>query len=401
MESTNADLLVLGLGGTVDYEISWDNRIVEELVDLYKIGLQDLTKSEAISSERELVCTVLSYMANSSGGETQVTDPRVVKEFGDRFEKRITLGGTGVRAALAMQGFGVAATQHLVSIDENVRRLLPANSKYICSADSDSFDPHLIIQFNEASAVKVQDTIIRATKADRIILTCDPPNELLLISKELPAALMKARLFLISGFNSIHDEEVLAQRLEQVKKDAEVIQEGGLIFFEDAGYHRPEFRNIVMKSVSQYCSFFSLNEEELQNYLGRKVDFLSVDSVVKALTEITTFIPVPILIIHTKAWSAILGSGFMKYQECVESGMIMATTRYIYGDSFSIENFESTKKLPRNTDSSTLAKAINRGLGNSGVFIPAYEVNCLTPTTIGLGDSFVGGFLLELSRNIL
>ena len=61
MESTNADLLVLGLGGTVDYEISWDNRIVEELVDLYKIGLQDLTKSEAISSERELVCTVLSY----------------------------------------------------------------------------------------------------------------------------------------------------------------------------------------------------------------------------------------------------------------------------------------------------------------------------------------------------
>lgn len=75
MESTNADLFVLGLGGTVDYEISWDNCIVEELVDLYKIGLQDLTKSEAISSERELVCTVLSYMANSSGGETQVTDP--------------------------------------------------------------------------------------------------------------------------------------------------------------------------------------------------------------------------------------------------------------------------------------------------------------------------------------
>jgi ADP-dependent phosphofructokinase/glucokinase len=401
MESTNADLLVLGLGGTVDYEISWDNRIVEELVDFYKIGIQDLTKSEAISSERELVCTVLSYLANSSGGETQVTDPRVVKEFSDRFKKRITLGGTGVRAALAMQGFGVAATQHLVSIDENVRRLLPANSKYICSAATDSFDPHLIIQFNELSAVKVQETIIRAIKADRIILTCDPPNELLLISKELPAALAKARLFLISGFNSIHDEEVLAQRLAQVKKDAEGMQEGGLIFFEDAGYHRPEFRNIVMKSVSQYCSFFSLNEEELQNYLGRKVDFLSVDSVVKALTEITTLIPVPILIIHTKSWSAIVGSEFMKYRECVVSGMIMATTRYIYGDAFSIEDFESTKTLPRNADSLTLAKAVNRELGNSGVFIPAYEVNCLTPTTIGLGDSFVGGFLLELSHDFL
>jgi ADP-dependent phosphofructokinase/glucokinase len=186
-----------------------------------------------------------------------------------------------------------------------------------------------------------------------------------------------------------------------VKKDAEEMQEGGLIFFEDAGYHRPGFRNIVMKSVSQYCSFFSLNEEELQNYLGRKIDFLSVGSVVKALTEITTLIPVPILIIHTKAWSAILGSDFMKYQECVVSGMIMATTRYIYGDAFSIENFESTKMLPRNTVSSTLAKVINRELGNSGVFIPAYEANCLTPTTIGLGDSFVGGFLLELSRDIL
>ena len=401
MDSTNADLLVLGLGGTVDYEISWDNRIVEELVVFYKIGLADLTKSEAISSERELVCTVLSYLANSSGGETQVTDAQVVKEFSDRFEKRITLGGTGVRAALAMQVFGVAATQHLVSIDENVRRLLPTHSKYICSAETDSFDPHLIIQFNEASAVKVQDRVIRPTKADRIILTCDPPNELLLISKQLPAALKKARLFLISGFNSIHDEEVLTQRLAQVKKDAQQMQEGGLILFEDAGYHRPEFRTIVMKSVSQYCSLFSLNEEELQNYLGRKIDFLSVDSVLKALAEISKLIPVPILIIHTKAWSAILGSEFSKYQECVVSGMVMATTRYIHGDAFSIENFESTRTLQRNVESLILAKAINRELADSGVFIPAYEVNSLTPTTIGLGDSFVGGFLLELSRNIL
>ena len=79
----------------------------------------------------------------------------------------------------------------------------------------------------------------------------------------------------------------------------------------------------------------------------------------------------------------------------------MATTRYIHGDAFSIENFESTRTLQRNVESLILAKAINRELADSGVFIPAYEVNSLTPTTIGLGDSFVGGFLLELSRNIL
>lgn len=400
MQSSNADLLVLGLGGTVDYEISWSNQIFEELVDFYKIVIEDLTKSKIIRSEKELVCTVLTHLSNSSGGETQVVDSQIVKAFSERFAKRITLGGTGVRAALAMQEFGVAATLHLVSIDNNVRKLLPKNSKYICSATADSFDPHLIIQFNQTSAVKVGNRIIRPRKADRIILTCDLPNEILLISNELPRVLRNALIFLISGFNCIHDEKILAHRLNQVKKDAQEMCEGGLIFFEDAGYHRPEFREVVMNSVSEYSSFFSMNEEELQNYLKRDVDFLNADSVIKALQDVSHLIPSPTLIIHTKAWSAILGSQFKKYEKCVISGMVMATTRYVYGDGFTAQNFEATRTLPRNSVSLSLVEKINKEIGIAGTFIPAFEVNCATPTTIGLGDSFVGGFLLELSRNI-
>jgi ADP-dependent phosphofructokinase/glucokinase len=186
-----------------------------------------------------------------------------------------------------------------------------------------------------------------------------------------------------------------------VKKDSKELHSDSLIFFEDAGYHRPEFREIVMKSVSGYSSFFSLNEEELQNYLGRGADLLNAENVIKAFEDIAILIPSPILIIHTKVWSVILGTEYLKYKDCVNSGIIMATTRYIYGDNFTKENFEATKLLPRNPTSSILAGQINNKISNFGLIIPAFEVSCTTPTTIGLGDSFVGGFLLELSKNIL
>ncbi len=400
METSNAELLVLGLGGTVDYEISWNNDVFQELVDSYSIKIHDVVKSEVIRSERELVCTVLACLLHSTGGETQVESSEIVKSFSARFEKEITLGGTGVRAAIAMRKFGITTTQHLVSIDDNVRRLLPEGSKYVCSADTDSFDPHLIIQFNPSAAVNVGEKLIQPSKADRIILTCDPPNEILLISPELKDILPNAHVFLISGFNSIHEREILESRLEQVKTASTHLSDKGLIFFEDAGYHRPEFREIVMKNISQYCHFFSMNEEELQNYLDRKVDFTNAQIVVEALEAIRSVVKVPNLIIHTKAWSVMLGANSKDYEATLFSGMAMATTRYVYGDAFTVENFASTKALPRNIGALSIASVVNDRLGQTGLLVPAFEVECASPTTIGLGDSFVGGFLLELSTKL-
>ena len=62
---------------------------------------------------------------------------------------KITLGGTSVRAAIAMRKLGYTSALHLVTINEHVRRLIPQDSPYVCSNTIDSSYPHLIVQFDK------------------------------------------------------------------------------------------------------------------------------------------------------------------------------------------------------------------------------------------------------------
>ena len=140
--------LVLGLGGNVDYEIVWDAAVLEDLVRRY-----DGTGRRADHVGRRGVrarprAVGAGVRARRRGGRAvRRTPPRSLDAFADRFERRTTLGGTSVRAALAMERLGVPSTVHLVSVDDDVRRLLPGGISYVCSAERDSTDPHLIVQF--------------------------------------------------------------------------------------------------------------------------------------------------------------------------------------------------------------------------------------------------------------
>ncbi len=119
---------------------------------------------------------------DGAGGERFVASPAIVEAFAAHFPRRITLGGTCVRAALAMDRLGLRSTVHLVSIDDHVRRLLPDTVGYLCSAADDSTEPHLIIQFGAGAGVRVGDTELRSPHPNRVILVNDLPNELLALT---------------------------------------------------------------------------------------------------------------------------------------------------------------------------------------------------------------------------
>ena len=150
MSTIPPEKIVLGLGGTVDYEIVLDSAVINKVIADYKITDVEISNSVHILTERDLVLNLLAFMKAGSGGERFVSDSQFIESFAHRFDIKITLGGTCVRAAMAMDVFGIASTLHLVSISDDVRRLLPKSSKYICSSDVDTFDPHLIVQFAEA-----------------------------------------------------------------------------------------------------------------------------------------------------------------------------------------------------------------------------------------------------------
>lgn len=391
--------LVLGLGGTVDYEIAWDSQVFEDLVARYEIRDSELNVWSPVRSERDLVITVLGFMKDGAGGERFVATSELIEAFAARFDKRITIGGTSVRAAAAMGALGVTGTLHLVSIDDDVRRLLPAGCAYICSAREDSTDPHLIVQYGKDARVRSGDIDICAPHPNRVILVNDPPNRELLLSDELSDVLSGAAIFLISGFNTMQSADLLDQRLRTLRQHMQHLPPDAVVFYEDGGFHFPELSQRVRDALVEAVDVYSLNEDEMQAYVGRTLDLLDPDAMAAALDELRTLIPAATLVVHTKYWSLALGERAEAYADALRGGITMATTRYRHGDHYGAREYrEVESRQPRNSEGAQFAERLEAKMGRLVCCIPGRVVHAEHPTTIGLGDTFVGGFLAAMAR---
>lgn len=393
MESSET---VLGLGGTVDYEIQWDASVLERLATDYEVTVSELTTANTIASERDLVVSVLAFLQAGAGGERFVASSGIVEAFAAHFRRRVTLGGTGVRAAYVMEVLGVTSTLHLVSIDDHVRRLLPTGSDYISSADHDTTDPHLIVQFPAGATVRVGGVTLTAMHPNRLIYSNDPPNQTLYLSDDLAAALEGAKRFLISGFNSMQDAAALDERLVQLRAAMTHLPSDATVIYEDSGFHLPELTVRVRAALLDTIDVYSMNEDELENHLGRVVDLLDPEAVRQALSDITALIPARHLVVHTKYWSVVVGETPERYREALLGGVLMASTRYRFGDALTRADYLGMAAHPRNPAGIEVAAAFE--VDEAGVFIPALLLDDPMPTTIGLGDSFVGGFIAALAR---
>jgi len=393
-----SETLVLGLGGTVDYEIAWDSGVVEGLVTEYSIGASELSTAVPVRSERDLVVSLLSFLKDGAGGERFVASSDIVETFAARFDKRITLGGTCVRAAMAMRALGVTCTLHLVSIDDHVRRLLPAGCAYICSAERDTTDPHLIVQFNTGASVRAGDIDLCAPHPNRVIYTNDPPNRELVLSDELGSVLSQAEVFMISGFNVIQDPDVLHQRLRGIRQHMRQLPPDAVVFYEDSGFHVPSLSLHVRDALIDVIDVYSMNEDEVQAYLGRRLSLLDADDMEPALRELHALIPASTLVVHTKHWSLALGERAGAYAASLQGGITMASTRYCFGDGFTAREYREVGGYPVNPGGTDFATAIEGRLGSAVRCLPAFDLRVDHPTTIGLGDTFVGGFIAALAR---
>lgn len=389
---------VLGLGGTVDYEIRWDPRVLEELATEHGIGVEDLDRDRPVDSVRDLVASVLAFVRDGVGGERFVASSDIVAAVAERFETRVTLGGTCVRAAIAMDRVGVPSTVHLVSIDDHVRRLLPASVEVLNSADHDTLDPHLIVQYPAGARVRVGGVDLVAEHPNRIIYANDPPHRELRLAPELSHVLRTTDLFLISSLNVIQERATLDDRLTTLRRDVAALPPGALVMFEDAGYHVPAFADVVRDAMAGMTHIYSLNEDELQAYLRRSVDLLDPDAVASAVAELHRLIPVPALVVHTKYWAMAVGERAEEVRACLRGGIAMAATRYRLGDRYTAQDYAETSALPVNGRGAVLAELVEQRLDDAVVVAALDLSEVAEPTTIGLGDTFVGGFLAALDQ---
>ena len=210
--------IVLGLGGTVDHELDWDAAAFQRLVDGYGIHLAEVEDDppSGVADERGIALAILRSMRWARGCECYVADKAQLPAFDSRFDHRVTLGGTCVRAALAMDRLGVESMVHLVSISDEVRERLPEGVAWLCSAEEDSLDPHVIVQYPRGAVVRLVDGMVVAARPNRVILVNDEPNEHMVLSRDLPAALREAPAVLVSGFNTMKSVDELRVRLAEL-----------------------------------------------------------------------------------------------------------------------------------------------------------------------------------------
>lgn len=392
--------LVLGLGGCVDFEIDWSPLVLEALAERYGITVGDLNPAVQVTDERSLVISILAFVRDGVGGERFIASSELAVAFAALFDYRIRLGGTCVRAAQAIARLGVPSLVHLVSIDDNVRRLLDPRVDYLCSATEDTLDPHLIVQFPAGASVRVGDGEVRATHANRIIYVNDPPNRDLPLSPELPDALVGARVFLPSGFNVMRDPALLRDRLAFLNDAMTRLPGDAIVVYEDAGFHDNTMRDIVSAEFRGRVDIHSINEDELQSYLGRRLDLLDASAIAQALAEFRPLAIAATVVVHTRAWTLAFGERAAELGTAMAGGIDLASTRYCYGDGFSRADLDTVRKLPTQPDGERFAREIGALLGAEGLCLPARILDVARPTTIGLGDTFVGGFLAALIQRM-
>ena len=392
---------VLGLGGCLDYETVWDADVMTALAAEHRIGLTDLDRGDALATERDLVRSILAFVRDGVGGERAVADESIVESVAARHERRVTLGGTSVRAGLAMSVIGVPSTLHLVSQDPQMRALLPAGVAHVSSASEDSVHPHLIMQFPEGTEVRLADgTRIVAPRSNRLIYVCDPPNRDMVLSDQLSQMLGEARVFLISGFNSMTDQAQLEDRMRQLREAMAAMPQGSVVMLEDAGYHVPGFERVVIDRLGDAVDVHSMNEDELQAHLGREVDLLDPVDVADALRSVRRVVRAATVVIHTQYWALAEGPLARSLERALEGGTAMAAARYLHGDAVTASEVEGMAAYPRRAQGEVLAGRLRAVLGADAVVVPAFSLTTQTATTIGLGDAFVGGFVAALATGL-
>jgi ADP-dependent phosphofructokinase/glucokinase len=388
--------IALGFGNNIDYEIVWNSVVFENLIVRYDVHDEELSMDIQVNCERDLVISILSFLKSGSGGERFVASSDILEQFAQHFETKVTLGGTAVRAAIAMRKLGYTSALHLVTLNEDVGRLIPPDSPYVYSNRTDNSSPHLIVQFRNGTRVKAGDIDIYTNRANRIIYSNDYDNIVMNINEDFSNLVTEASIFLVSGFNVMQSNELLAKRLESVLRIMEKLPAEALVYYEDAAFYDPSLCKLIQETLADRIHIYSLNEDELQVHVNRKLDLLNAFQIKEALVELQRLIPVPLIVVHSMYWALAYGENAESVLKALEGGITMATTRFCCGDDFTVENYKDIERLPPNPDGMVFANELKKLLGGRICCVPVVHVEGPNAITVGLGDAFVGGFLPAL-----
>ncbi|MDO5541091.1 MAG: ADP-dependent glucokinase/phosphofructokinase [Eubacteriales bacterium] len=393
--------IALGIHAVVDWEGKWDADVLRGLVEEYDIKESEIALPDNIDSERKLLCAVLYYMKHGAGAELFPVSDEIVESFAKKFQYKVTIGGTAARAAIALAKIGVGSLLQMSTCNDTMRKLLPDLIHGIPANPNceEKIYPHVSVSYPKGYHLKTENLDFITPRENRVLYSHDLESFHLPVLENFADYAPDAEVFLLSSFCEVLDEEVMKDRMAKCRKMlGKMRQNGTFVVFEDACYVKQNLRKYVNDQLHEYIDILSMNEDEMMDYTGCKIDVMDPDAVLKAIKEIYEKLKVPVLFVHSSAWAIAYGKDAQKYYSTLESGITMASTRFRYGDDYGIEEFNEVKNIAPAKANVDFSREIMEKCPQL-YCVPCKDMSFVKhPTSVGLGDSFCGGLLIDLIK---
>ncbi len=397
-----SERIAMGFHTCVDYELVWDTKVVEEQIKAFDIRADELRMDIEVDSERAIWIVCLAHFKEGIGGEAVPSVPEDCERFASHFEYKVTLGGTATRAAIILDGLGYPTLLQTSCYNEHVKRLMPKGVRALPGVDKDhnKVYPHVVLQCRGGVRIHANDIDFVTPRENRIMVSRDFDSlNIPVLPEEFGKMITDVDVFLLGCFSEVIDKDVLKGCMEKTRALLSHLKKDAVVVLEDGCYVKKEFRYYVHEQLAQVIDVLSMNEDELQDYIGRRIDILNPQAVKEALENVRESTGVKTLITHSAAWALAYGENASGMREALEGGSIAASTRFRMGDGFTLKDFEATKEIPDKAQGIRFCEELRGLLGEKVCCIPSKDLSFVEhPTVVGLGDTFAGGLLTGLLR---
>lgn len=392
--------IALGFHACVDYELDWDLSVIEDMIREFAVKRSEIRKDIVIDSERALLIVCLAHMTEGSGGEIIPETPEICTDFADRFTYRITIGGTAMRAATAIRKIGYESVIQTTCFNKYIRELVMPGIHYFPSVGMDHTDayPHVILSYGANVHIQVNDIDFVTPRENRVMFSRDIDSLNMVISQDFAPMLESARVFLLSCFSEVLDFKIMEKRMEEVRKLLSALPADALVVMEDGCYIVKEHRYYAHRELRGVVDVLSMNEDELQEYMGRKIDILNPDEVLEAVECAYKKSGIPTVIVHSAMWALAYGERAVMLEKALHGGIALASARFCCGYEFGVQEYEKIRKLPETDAGAEFCRRITEKAALPMCCVPTKDMSFVgNPTVVGLGDYFAGGLLPELA----
>lgn len=398
--------IAMGFHTCVDYELLWDTQIVEEQIRAFDIHAEELRMDMEMDCERSIWIACLAHLKEGIGGEMVPDTADICEQFASHFTYVVTLGGTPTRAAIILDRLGYDTVLQTSCYNEHVERLIPARVHTLpgVEAGHNQIYPHVVVQCRGGVRIHANDIDFVTPRENRMMISRDIDSLRMPI---LPDAFGKlitdAEVFLLGCFSEVIEMDVLEDCMKKTKALLSYLPPDACIVLEDGCYVKKDFRYYVHSQLASSVHVLSMNEDELQQYIGKRINIFDPQAVKDAVTYVYEHSGVQTILVHSAAWVLAYGKMAHRMYHALKGGMQTASTRFRLGDEMTRKDYEETENIPDKADSVAFCSKIRELWDGRICCIPCKDLSYVeNPTVVGLGDSFVGGLLpglLKENRN--